>query len=283
MSDGGIVKTAAVASEGGHWYDYLSKTQVTEVVGSKGKPVTPDLRHARKLGLCRGVTSIIKLAHKHQLVEYQVKQGIMCALTLTRKSGETDTEFVARVLEDSRRQAIEDANRGTEIHCAIERCMRGERWDDALDPWVDGFRQVLDGAFGAQSWRAEQVAVSELGYGTKCDLHCDGIVLDIKTKSGSVLDQQLYREHYEQLAATRLALEPHNSGSRDWRCAIAFVSRDTDLDGGKIAETGKPAQVCIAMAGREELEKGWRRFAALLRYSFEVDGYRPPWALETTR
>lgn len=272
------IQRATVASESGHWYDFHTRSQVETVTGSKGQPVKPDLRHARKLQLCRGITSVLRLAHKPQLERWKIEQGILCALTLTRNAGETDREFVARVYEDSKRQAQDAADRGSEIHGAIERAMRGEGWSDDMTPWVDGFRHCLDGAFGPQYWASEKVAVSRYGYGTKIDLCSKRIVLDIKTKAGPASAAALYDEHHEQIAAGRVAGNECGLCDADADGGIVFVSRDTDLDGGKIAETRKPAQVVIAMSSTAQMEAGWRRFRALLTYGFEKDGYRPDWA-----
>ncbi len=103
-------KTVAVstptprASESGHWYQ-RDGTPVYEVPGADGKKmVTPDIRHARKMGLLPGATTIIGCADKPGLTVWKIEQSILSSMTLPRRPHEPDTEFIKRVVEDSQEQ-----------------------------------------------------------------------------------------------------------------------------------------------------------------------------------
>jgi len=277
-------RPASVTSEGGHWYD-RSGVQVSTVIGSKGQSVKPDLRHARKFGFAPGVTTILKAAHKEQLVQYRERQVLLASLTLPQIAGESHDEWVKRIMVDAKTHAIEAAARGSEIHAQIENELKLE---SSQNPWVLAVRDALS-VFGVSlgAWRCEMPCVSDYGYGTKSDLSCDAtevdmsseakdfaalnalaagdvrrlqVVLDFKTKDGDLSDVALYPEHHQQLAATAQALGLPNA-----QCGIVFVSR-----------TEPKAR--LLMADDEDIQHGWQVFKALLNYWQTVNKYRPEWA-----
>lgn len=113
------------ASESGHYYTATGE-QVASVPSADGKKqVKPTIVHARKHDLGPGVTTIIGCAHREDLVRWQINQGIMAALTSSRRTGETDADFVARILDDSKEQARTAADLGTAIHASIQSYFEG--------------------------------------------------------------------------------------------------------------------------------------------------------------
>lgn len=254
------VPTYKKASEGGHWYDRQGRL-IETVPGSKGDPVRPDIRHARKFDLAPGCTTIIRAAHREQLVQYRERQVLMAALTLSRLPGESDDGFVDRVLRDSKEHAKQAAEQGSDVHGRIERRVAG-------DPWVLAADLELQRLTGVplSKWLSEVPCVSEFGFATKSDLHyCDAQdatawVVDVKTKDGTLGDLRLWDEHYQQLAATRQAL-----GLPRARCAIVFVSRT------------EPQAIAIE-ADEPDLRDGWECFRCLLGYWQAKNRYRPSWA-----
>lgn len=248
----------------GHWYRQDGQMQPT-VVGSKGQVVNTTLVHARKLQLAPGCTTIIKTANRDALNIWREKQVLMAALTLPRQDGESDEAFVARVMQDSARQAEEAAERGTQIHARIEAGINSE----SEDPWVCAVQEHLGTWYPAASemgmWRTELPCVSEFGYATKSDLSLpqgDGVVIDVKTKDGDLSECRLYDEHLMQLAATRLAL-----GLPAAECGILFVGRDNPT-------------AWYVTATEEEVQRGWEMFACLLKFWQAKNKYRPSWAKE---
>ena len=62
-------------SEKGHWYTLEGKPLYT-LVGKNGKERNTNLRDARKLNLVPSVTTILDVAAKPGLVNWQINQGI---------------------------------------------------------------------------------------------------------------------------------------------------------------------------------------------------------------
>lgn len=244
-----------------HWYDKTGQLMHT-VDGAKGQQVKPDLRHARKLDLAPGCTTIIKSANRDALNVWREKQVLMAALTLPRNEGESDESFIARVMADSARQAEEAAEKGTEIHARIENGINSE----SDDPWVISAQEQLGIHFSLGDWRCEFPCVSKYGYATKSDLSIDDatgqVVVDVKTKDGDLLECRLYDDHLMQLAATRQAL-----GMPTAKGGILFVSRDS-------------AKSFYVGATDEELARGWEMFVCLLRFWQIKNKYMPTWAEE---
>ena len=87
--------------------------------------------------------------------------------------------------------------------------------------------QAVREYFGEQNWIAETSAASEDGFGGKVDLWSDkgdGIVIDFKTKDGSLDKVTAYHEHLMQLAAYRVLL-----GVPRARCANVFLNEKGDV------------------------------------------------------
>ena len=244
----------------GHWYT-KDGSRVDFVEGAKGQKVVPDLRHARKLQLAPGVTTIIKCAASEALVQYRERQVLMASQDLGRGSHETDEDFCSRVMRESRKHAEEAALAGTALHAEVE---HGLEDPDNTNAWVVAARRVLLEAFGPQRWRSEWCAVNARGFATRADLYAEGdesFVVDIKTKEGPLEDLKTWDEHHMQLAATAAAL-----GLRGARCAILFMRRDEP-------------QARLIEIGRDQRERGWRMFRSLLQYWQDKNNYMPAWAI----
>lgn len=240
------------AQESGHWYSRTGEP-VYEVPGADGKKmVTPDIRHARKLGLLPGATSIIRCAAAPGLERWKQEQVLLAALTLPRGHAEPDQVYVARVLEDSQEQGRKAAQMGTAIHAAIQGHYEGAPPDPDYWPYVQGTVATLTARYGAHSgWKAEESFANPLGYGGKKDLCRPGLLLDFKGKdfTAETLKEKGFKlawdENCIQLAAYR------NPGEV---CANVFFSRSV------------PGLVHIHQWTEEELQRGWAMFESLLRY-----------------
>jgi hypothetical protein len=257
----------------GHWYDRTG-VQVATVLSAEGKAIKPTLRQARKLDLVPGVTTIIKEAHKEQLVMYRERQVLLASLTLGRMASETDDDFIDRIMRDAKEAAFQAADKGSQIHARVEHGLHSR---ESADEWVLAVREQLSSLYDVDSmaWRCERPCVHPYGYGTKSDLSLDVTqtdlgsgdtrriqwVVDMKTKDGN-LDNvtQLYMEHAQQLAATAHALD-----MPDAHGAILYVSR-----------TEPTAKLVVATP--EEMEHGWATFRALLNYWQLKNKYAPSWA-----
>lgn len=246
------------ASEAGHYY-WPDGRPAYQVPGSKPDIlVSPDIRHARKLGLLPSVTGIIKLAAAPGLERWKADQLMMAALTLPRLPNEPESTWIARVRIDAQEQAKNAAERGTAIHKAIqERDRDGEYGKHVIG--VGTAINSLFGRFGLFTWTAERSFAHPLGFGGKVDDHTDGIILDYKTKEFSP-DTKLetYDEHAQQLAAYRIGL-----GMPQARCAIVYVSVTV------------PGLAQVIEIDEDKLKRGWACFTALLAYYKAKTGYDP--------
>jgi hypothetical protein len=63
-----------------------------------------------------------------------------------------------------------------------------------------------------------------MGFGGKVDLHCDGIVVDFKSKEGSLESIKAYDDQLMQLAAYRIGLNMSKA-----RCANVFFTEQGDV------------------------------------------------------
>jgi hypothetical protein len=243
------------ATAGGHWYLPNGEPFYT-IVGRNGneRPVT--LRDARPVNAVPSVTGIIRMAAAPQLEKWKRDQVLLAALTLPRREGEAEPDWLRRVEQDWQEQGRAAAEKGTRIHGAVEKLYRGEPPDEDLWDWAKLAREIIAGACGEQQWSAERSFASPLGYGGKTDLYSAEWVIDVKTKDGEP-QAKLYDEHLMQLAAYRRGL-----GIPRAKCAILFLRRD--VPGAAWAE-----------ASEDELAKALAMFDALLAFWQAKNGYRP--------
>jgi hypothetical protein len=243
----------ARASESNHWYDKAGAPAYT-VLAKNGEPRPTTLRDARKLGLVPSVTTIIKAAASPGLEAWKLNQMMLAALTLPRAVDESEESFIKRIQSDSKEQARMAADRGTQVHTAIEQFFDGQIVADAL-PYLEPVYKVVNEHFGDLNWATEKSFASPLGFGGKLDLSSsdgDGVVIDFKTKefTTETIDKATgYDEHVMQLSAYRMGLDLPKA-----RCANIFVS------------VIEPGLVVVKEWTQEELERGWKMFEALKTY-----------------
>jgi hypothetical protein len=248
------------ASEGGHWYD-RDGTPRYEVPAKDGSMRPATLRDARKFGWYPGVTSIIKCAAAPGLETWKQNQVLMAALTLPRIEGETSEQLCARIMQDSQEQGRKARDLGTLIHAAIQGHYEGKPPSEEFWPHVKGVTESITANFGEREWISERACAHVLGYGTKADLSCDGLVLDFK---GSDFDAvkaptlKTWDEHAMQLAATRHALNLPTA-----ECAIVYVSRTV------------PGLCRIIRVDEADLDSGFVMFRSLLQFWKARCGYYP--------
>jgi hypothetical protein len=103
--------------------------------------------------------------------------------------------------------------------------------------------------FGDRQWIAE-TSRSDYGFGGKVDLWCeegDGIVVDFKTKEGSLDKVAVYHEHLMQLAAYRVLL-----GVPKARAANVFLNERGDVQ--------------IIEHDHDDLNRAYECFQCLLKF-----------------
>lgn len=201
--------TAAVPSEGGHWYDRDGR-QVELVPGANGNMVKPDIRHARKLGLLPGVTSVLKVQSTPALTEWLVDQALMSAITLPRIDGESLDDFKVRAKRDSQETGRKARDKGTELHTALERAAQGKPFDACWLKHVEAVDKAMRlVGIDFRAGEAEKSFAHPLGYGGKNDGHCKKQIAlwDYKSKPHITGGKKLaWDEQCQQLVACREGL-----------------------------------------------------------------------------
>lgn len=251
-------------SEAGHWYTLGGEPAYT-ITGANGKERNTTLRDARKLNLVPSVTTVLKVAAAPGLERWKQEQVLLAALTLPRQEGESESDWMTRIMEDSKETGRKAADRGTEIHAAIQAHYDGdfvaEEYVDFVLPTVGKLHELCSD----WKWIAEKSFADALGFGGKCDLHVPaagdyaGFVVDIKTKDFGPDDKVTgFDEHLLQLAAYRYGLKIPSA-----RCANVFVSRN------------HPGEVRVIEWTQEDLSRGWEMFKRLLEFWQIKNSYVP--------
>lgn len=239
------------ASESLHWYT-REGAPMYQVQAAKGGMRATTLRDARKLNLVPSVTTIMSCAAKPGLEAWKLNQMLLAALTLPKAPDETMDSYAHRVAQDSKEQARAAAERGTEIHAALEGWYEGTIIGDKVD-YQTAVAEAVKNEFGDHNWSTEKSFASKLGYGGKIDLHTlddEGIFIDFKTKEFDSIEQvATFDEHHMQLAAYREGMEKPKA-----LCANVFVS------------VSKPGLVAVVRHSEDELQRGWLMFQALLAF-----------------
>lgn len=209
------------ASESGHWYA-KDGTPAYTIVGKNGKERATTLRDARSLELVPSVTTILSVLAKPGLENWKQNQILMAALTMPRVEGETEHEYIARIIRDSKEQGMKAAEEGTRIHGAIEAWYAERKYDLTYADHLTGVVEAVREKFGEQEWIAEKSFANNM-YGGKVDLHSKDLVIDFKTKEFTE-DKlpEAYDENIMQLAAYRAGLKLDVKA----RLANVFVSRN---------------------------------------------------------
>ena len=241
-------------AESGHWYA-KDGTPTYTVKGKNGKERPTTLRDARQLSLVPSVTTILGMAAKPALDLWKQQQVLLSALTLPKIDGESEQDYISRILKDSKETGKKAAERGTHIHAMIQSYFEQKPIKEYVE-LAKATDEALKETYGNRLWICERPFAHKLGFGGKCDLfsasnHHDfkqGIVVDIKTKEGDLENVQAYDEHLMQLAAYRVGLE-----IPDAMAANVFVSSTT-------------GQVKVIQHSPEDLNRGWKMFKCLLDY-----------------
>lgn len=128
------------AANSAHWYN-LAGEPMYELPKKDGKGMKKTtLADARVLNLCPSVTTIIdSILRKPALEAWKIEQAVLACMTAPRKDKEELDAFIKRILQEEQQQNAEAktaADRGTQIHDAMEKYFTGQEVPEALQPWV---------------------------------------------------------------------------------------------------------------------------------------------------
>lgn len=246
--------TKDFATQAGHFYCPKTGEPRYTYTNAKGGISNTTVREARKFGWVPSVTQILRQAAAPGLERWKIGNAILSALTLARQEGESDDNYIARIIRDSNEQASKARDRGTEIHGAIENRAKSGPYVAHVEAFFDAIYEWC----GTLEWDAERSFASPLGYGGKLDLSCPGFVIDAKTTDKSLDTLKLWPEHRRQLAAYR-----HGLDMPEARCAIVYVSAI------------EPKARLIEL-DEDELRQGWQEFRSLLAFYYAMNRMELP-------
>ena len=236
-----------------HWYCAKTGEPRYTVIGKNGKERNTTIRDARDGSLVPSVTTINGMLSKNGLNTWLQTEAIKAAIEYPRWEGESESEWVSRILELSKQKSKEAAERGSRIHDILDSYFSL----DYVPEWptyVHNIRKHLDAIFGNRLWLSEKSFCHPEGYGGKCDLYSKpdpinnlpGIVIDFKTTEKSPGELTPYYEYTLQLAAYREALAPGAV------CANIFVNGETN-------------EIALKVHGEQELKDAYEAFLCLLK------------------
>lgn len=258
--------TQPIAQDSTHWYDRAGNPVYT-VKGAQGQDVTPDIRHARKLGLLPGVTGVMKVQAAPALTNWLVDQALMAALTLPRVEGETLDQFKARARQDSQQQSQNARDDGSSLHTALEMFAQQRPYESRWERHIEATYQNLLTEYGVDlvAGGAERSFAHQAGFGGKNDWHCrnQNVLLDYKSKQRIEDKKMVYDEHIQQLAACAQGLMPADRP----RLLSVFVGIE---DCGVLVHEWKP----------DDAARGWEMFKAALRLWQLKNNYDSSFSLE---
>lgn len=230
----------------GHWYAQ-DGTPMYQVTDKKGKVRPTNLRDARTLSLVPSVTTILGVAAKPALNIWLQEQILLAALTLPRRKDEPETDWLNRVITDSKEISRVARDRGTAIHNEIEASFKRDFKGDNPIHAINA-KNALEAHFGRLEWISEESFAHDLGFGGKCDLYSkSGYVVDFKTTDKPLEKVAIYDDHAMQLSAYRVGLGVPNA-----RCANVFIHTS--------------GEALLIEHKEEDLARGWLMFNDLLSF-----------------
>lgn len=236
-------------AESGHWYCAKTGEPRYTTIAANGKERSTTLADARKHGYVPSVTTLLSQISKPGLTTWLNQQLLLAALTLPRIEGESEQDWIDRIMIDSKSASKEASQRGTDIHAVIEQFYRGDVYLPEYPTYVHKTNQALVDAFGPQNWIAEESFAHSSGFGGKVDLHSkSGIVVDVKTTEKDVEEIKPFHDHLMQLSAYRCGLNLPMA-----RCANIFVNAQTN-------------QVRVIEHAENDLQDAWECFQYLLMF-----------------
>lgn len=257
-----MITEKTYASEAQHWYHGDTGLPCHQVP-NKSKPGefrNTTLRDARVMNLVPSVSAILSIQAKPGLDNWRSRQIGLAAYKLSEGlkwcGGSDEQDFITTVLQDAEIQMSKARDLGTEIHGAIERCLKfSEVGFDLMKPGgvvkldhsahINAAISALKefGVWG-QPFRAERSFASPLGYGGCLDFCTDTHISDFKCVDS--LSKKLdYNDRLSQLSAYSMGVH-----GKLVKCANVFIS------------TSEPGQYLLREWTKEELEWGWNLFMA---------------------
>jgi hypothetical protein len=238
------------AKESGHWYR-KDGTPAYTIIGKNGKERNVTLRDARKEKLLPGVTTPIRCAAAPGLEIWKQQNVLMSALTTDRLPGESEQDYIERIIKDANDQSAKARERGTYIHGVVQAGFEGKYVEDFDRIYYESAKNEIEKHCGVRPWDCE-VPFAADRYGGKVDLQNSEYVIDIKTTEKPVDELKTWDEHAWQLSA-------YDFPRRNRKCGILYINVLT-------------AESRLIWIEKEAIEKGWKCFSALLDFFYAKTG-----------
>jgi hypothetical protein len=122
----------AKEAQSAHFYTQEGAARYSDKVKTgpnKGKECAVNLRHARKENLYPSITHIHKCLSERALTFYRESHLLAAARFLEQGENETDIDYYHRVNIEARKDSLEAARQGTDVHKSMECILKGEEWD----------------------------------------------------------------------------------------------------------------------------------------------------------
>jgi hypothetical protein len=261
-----ILSSGSAKSHSAHWYTREGLPQHTQLTADGTRDRATTIKDARKLNLLPSVTSYLGLLDKPALMDWKLNQALTAADSNPRQKDETLDYWVARIKDAAHDQVVEAADKGSEIHKALEECTAGAPVPPDLEPYVRPFLNWLTEKGLQQTGREVRIVSGKYGYaGTTDCLFSFGAsgkgIIDYKskkTKPGQKVDS--YPEHKMQLAAYAAAHYGEDALG-DVLAANVFIS------------TTEPGRMEVIKAG--DLRPWFSAFCCLCEVWRLIKGYDP--------
>lgn len=248
----------------GHWYAQDGSSQYT-VKSATGVERSTTLRDARKNGWLPSTTTVLQIIAKEQLESWKVREAVKASMEFPKYEWESDEEYVARCVSESKEKTRAAAEEGTRIHDALEAAFKGLSFDKRYIPHVNAVDRELNRLFPkVDDWVAEKSFAHHDGFAGRVDLHSPstGIVVDYKGKDGDFSDGKklAYDQNYQLGSYRRGLYLPRNNV-----CANIFVSRT------------HPGAVASHVWSITDVDDGEEVFMAALRLWEHIKKYSGAW------
>lgn len=203
-----------------------------------GELVDCTIREVKKYGYFPSVTTILKMYESYGLTVWKIKQGILAGINNAQNEGESDEDYIARLLDVSGKESEVARNLGQDTHARIEAYLKGE----GLAP-VENDPQLEIMSNAGIRWCKENIkdviAVEriyvdpDIGAGCRIDLMArmvDGTValIDFKTQRFKNGKHTAYDDNLNQLAAEKLII-----GDTIDKCINVYIASNEE-DCGKV-------------------------------------------------
>lgn len=189
------------------------------------------LKDARELGLVPSNTNLLNVIANPALQQWKLQQLLLAAMTLPRGAGESEEDYVERIIKDSESYTAKTADFGHRIHNAIETYLStGDKVTEMdilpqLEPVYEWIENNVVDVLGTE------VVVSGNGFAGRLDLHANlkgvqgEVIIDFKTRS-AFKDKLITRKSdLWQLCGYRLAV-----ADRSVKVASLIVNRDNAME-----------------------------------------------------